>query len=224
MQTYTRTKRIQGMVIAAAFFISGAALVHAWVSGSGTPPQANISTPLTVSAVTELKRGAPNTLEGIIGVNDLYIRSIGKWASELIIRGTRSVDFVVDTRQQPLSTVQLSSSNCNPVNVGNYNCGVSVQKDCRQDYYVVGCSGSVVTDLRPGASNQPPATCTGGNCAYIGSVPYPFPAGGPGVQNTGCVATMYIHGYNEGPGTPIRLPPVGSRDALVVYSYCAKAQ
>lgn len=223
-------KFIQRAVILTAFFISGASLVRAWILPPAAPPQSNVPAPLTVGPDIEWK-------EGIIAVNDLYIRSIGKWASELVnFRGTQSVDFKVETNRQLLSEIRFSynDSRCSLAQYGQYNCRIMVQKDCRAGYYVVGCSGSVVTDLRPAAPRQPPSgmapRCSQtGEClytAYVGSSPYPFPNGGPGVQNTGCITEVHARAYGTGGSLsrPRFAVAPGTNDAAVVYAFCAKAQ
>lgn len=218
-----RTKFIQGVVIAAVFLISGAALVRAWVSRPGTPPQANISAPLTVSAATERKIGAPNTLEGLLGVNDLYIRSIGKWASELInFRGTREAEFRIMSNRKPLATSPLE--NCTIRTLSEYNCWLTVERDCPNGYYVVGCSGGMALDMRPNEASQYREPANGLFPArYIGSVPYN--SGVPGAPDIGCRAKLQVTAGVD-PGPPMRrVPPAaGTNDAAVVYSYCARLQ
>ena len=217
------TRFIQGAAIAIAFAISGASLVRAWISPPSPPPSQNVPAPLTVSAVDEIKAGLPNTFEGVLNVNDLYIQRIGKWASELTnLRGTRGLDFAVRSRVE--RTIASPSQTC-VYRYGLFNCRMLAQVECPAEYYVVGCSGGSSLDMRRNAVlvNGLPTQCPNNDCAYIGSVPYPSAAGAPGVQNTGCAAEMYVRVPPDQLNRPTQ-PAFSQTGGLAVYAFCARKQ
>lgn len=124
------------LVILFALVVFGAGLVvYAWTPPVGPPPGLNASKPFTVSDRSEEKVGIPNPsvpfpqrYDGIIAVNDIFIRSVNLWASEL----SDNYNNVFLRPTQDVKVVVKSSGASSPY------------VTCDPGYQLVGCSGSRV--------------------------------------------------------------------------------
>jgi len=93
----------QLVITVVAVLFASALVVYGWSAPAGPPPGNDVPPPINVGSSSQMKLGnlgigqnPTSSKTGIIDVNDVWIRSISKWASDVVAGSTVGMGIVED--------------------------------------------------------------------------------------------------------------------------------